>query len=116
MPSVPWIWKSSFQRSAARSLPGSRRRCTTVRARGELRKRKGQVIDLARCAEGIQLTETLFDLLALTLAFNDLKVLVAVRVLDADEHCACPSPSRTLSLRRLLYTLFFNLCQFVGTT
>jgi hypothetical protein len=41
----------------------------------------------------------LFDLFALTLAFNDLEVPVSVRVFDADEHCL-PLPSTDTTTER----------------
>ena len=42
-------------------------------------------IDLAQSCEHV-----LLDLLAGALAFNDLKVLVSVRILDADERTVIP--------------------------
>ena len=68
--------------------------------RGELCHGLGEVIDFARCSEGIDLTQsgehTLSDFFALTLTFTDLKVPVAVRVFDADEQRLRPSPLRRL--------------------
>jgi hypothetical protein len=57
---------------------------------GELRHGLGEVVDFARRSEGIDLTQSgehaLTDFFAFTLTLDDLKVFVAVRVFDADEH------------------------------
>ena len=50
----------------------------------------------------------MFDFLAFALAFYDLKVLVAVRVLDADEHSVRPSPYRDYHGRAVFCKLFLH--------
>jgi hypothetical protein len=73
----------------------------------------GEVVDFARRSEGIDLTQSgehaLTDFFAFTLALDDLKVLVAVRVFDADEQCLCSSPLRRIPYQQNKYKHFIHI-------